>query len=70
MTNDLVKHLRDFKEWIRLPNGVVVYTGWEAAARIEMLEAALNKIARHDMQAIAMDALCLPLGERIRGEDR
>jgi len=69
MTDDLVKHLRDFKEWIRLPNGISVYTGWEAAARIEMLEAALKKIARHDMQAIAMDALCLPLGERIRGNN-
>lgn len=68
MTDDLVKHLRDFKEWIRLPNGIVVYTGWEAAARIEMLEAALKKIARHDMQAIAIDALSLRLGERIRAK--
>ena len=53
MSDDLVQHLRDFKEWIRLPNGIVVYTGWEAAARIEMLEDALKKIAQHDMQTIA-----------------
>jgi hypothetical protein len=33
-------------------------------ARIEKLEAALEKIAQHDMQAIAMDAL--RPGERIR----
>lgn len=33
--------------------------------RIEKLEAALEKIAQHDMQAIAMDAL--RPGERIRG---
>lgn len=32
--------------------------------RIEQLEAALEKIAQHDMQAIAMDAL--RPGERIR----
>ena len=32
--------------------------------RIEKLEAALEKIAQHDMQAIAMDAL--RPGERIR----
>jgi hypothetical protein len=36
----------------------------EAASRIEKLEAALKKIAQHDMQAIAMDAL--RPGERIR----
>ncbi len=35
----------------------------EAASRIEKLEAALEKIAQHDMQAIAMDAL--RPGERI-----
>ena len=61
MSNDLVEHLRDFKKWIKLPNGILVHTGWEAAARIEMLEAALKKIAR---QAIALDAL--RPGERIR----
>jgi hypothetical protein len=36
----------------------------EAADRIEKLVAALAKIAQHDMQAIAMDAL--RPGERIR----
>ena len=36
----------------------------ESDARIEHLEAALAKIAQHDMQAIAMDAL--RPGERIR----
>ena len=35
--------------------------------RIEKLEAALEKIAQHDMQAIAMDAL--RPGERIREKD-
>tara|TARA_R110002126_G_scaffold64931_2_gene165960 strand:+ start:968 stop:1249 length:282 start_codon:yes stop_codon:yes gene_type:complete len=35
-----------------------------AADRIERLEAALARIAKHDMQAIAMDAL--RPGERIR----
>ena len=35
-----------------------------AADRIEKLEAALARIAKHDMQAIAMDAL--RPGERIR----
>jgi hypothetical protein len=38
----------------------------DAADRIEKLEAALAKIAQHDMQAIAMDAL--RPGERIRGQ--
>ena len=36
----------------------------KAADRIEKLEAALAKIAQHDMQAIAMDAL--RPGDRIR----
>ena len=36
----------------------------ERDERIEKLEAALEKIAQHDMQAIAMDAL--RPGERIR----
>jgi hypothetical protein len=30
---------------------------YEAAAEIERLRAALKRIAQHDMQAIAMDAL-------------
>jgi hypothetical protein len=37
---------------------------FSSADRIEKLEAALKKIAQHDMQAIAMDAL--RPGERIR----
>jgi len=36
----------------------------ERERRIEKLEAALKKIAQHDMQAIAMDAL--RPGDRIR----
>ena len=43
-----------------------VHEGAVAAmqARIDQLEAALEKIAQHDMQAIAIDAL--HPGERIR----
>jgi len=40
----------------------------EAADEIERLRAALEKIAQHDMQAIAMDAL--RPGERIRSADK
>ena len=61
MSSELVQHLRDFKKWIKLPNGLLVYTGWEAAARIEMLEAALKKIAK---QAVALNAV--RPGKRIR----
>jgi hypothetical protein len=62
---DLVKRLRN-------PNGPfnweeAVANQCEAADRIEKLEAALEKIAQHDMQAIAMDAL--RPGERIREKD-
>lgn len=39
----------------------------EAADRIEKLEAALEKIAQHDMQAVALDAL--RPNERIRGKN-
>lgn len=60
MTDNLVKRLR-----------IGIHTSAdeqtlrdEAADRIEQLEAALKKIAQHDMQAIAMDAL--RPGERIR----
>ena len=55
MADDLVKQLREYGSC-----GMV----FEAADRIEKLEAALKKIAQHDMQAIAMDAL--RPGERIR----
>jgi hypothetical protein len=63
MTNDLVKQLRggyvvDYDE----ENQVALCK--EAAERIKALEAALKRIAAHDMQAIAMDAL--RPGERIK----
>ncbi len=65
MSDDLVKRLRE-------TSGQYDDHGWhsdielEAADRIERLEAALEKVAAHDMQAIAMDAL--RPGERIRGK--
>jgi hypothetical protein len=60
MTDDLVKRLRyDESEFLDSICG-------EAADRIEQLEEALQKIAQHDMQAIALDAL--RPGERIRGK--
>ena len=40
----------------------------EAADRIKQLEAALEKIARHDLQAIAVDAL--RPGERVPMEGK
>ena len=63
MVDDLVKRLRDrgaSDTNCLCGNPVCI----EAADRIEKLEAALAKIAQHDMQAIAMDAL--RPGERIR----
>ena len=65
MTDDLVARLRE-------TSGKYDEYCWhsdielEAADRIEELEAALRKIAQHDMQSIAMDAL--RPGERIRGK--
>ena len=50
MSDDLVKRLR---KNVMCGDAVIE----EAADRIEKLEAALAKIAQHDMQAIAMDAL-------------
>lgn len=77
MSGDLVRRLAQIgrKTQISCPDGVegcLVYhyrietdpTCVEAISRIEQLEAALKKIAQHDMQAIAMDAL--RPGERIR----
>jgi hypothetical protein len=58
---DLVAQLRSVQ---RNPVGGLCV---RAADRIEKLEAALEKIAQHDMQAIAMDAL--RPGERIREKD-
>ena len=59
---DLVKRLRE--KAFRAESCEMLET---AADRIEKLEAALAKIAQHDMQAIAMDAL--RPGERIREKD-
>jgi hypothetical protein len=61
MSDDLVKRLRG---WHDMPADAWFTTMETAADRIEKLEAALTKIAQHDMQAIAIDAL-YP-GERIR----
>lgn len=65
MTDDLVKRLRITAGAGSLypPYPQVIN---EAADRIEELEAALRKIAQHDMQSIAIDAL--RPGERIRGK--
>jgi hypothetical protein len=68
MSDDLKERLR-FKHndtWpIKIGYGDLVNEdGPEAASRIEKLEAALAKIAQHDMQALAMDAL--RPGDRIR----
>ena len=54
---DLVKQLRDECEDATDPIIMTRATLLKAADRIEKLEAALEKIAQHDMQAIAMDAL-------------
>ena len=55
MTDDLVKRLR---EGACLENKLEAYDlTTEAASRIEELEAALRKIAQHDMQSIALNAL-------------
>jgi hypothetical protein len=66
MNDDLVKRLRNLS--CNCYDAEVIEAGKdamdEAADRIEKLEAALAKIAQHDMQAIAMDAL--RPGERIR----
>ena len=63
MTDDLVARLREtsgkFDEYCWHSDIEL-----EAADRIEELEAALRKIAQHDMQSIAMDAL--RPGERIK----
>jgi hypothetical protein len=59
MSDDLVKRLRDPEH----PDPLDDLRN-EAADRIEKLEAALEKIAQHDMQAFALDAL--RPGERIR----
>jgi len=70
MTDDFVKELRRFAFHDR-----IIERPWEAvelmdaaADLIERFEKALQKIAQHDMQAIATDAL--RPGERIRGEGK
>jgi hypothetical protein len=70
MTDDFVKELRRFSFHDRINE-----KPWEAvelidaaADLIERFEKALQKIAQHDMQAIATDAL--RPGERIRGEGK
>ena len=68
MTDDLVERLYEYRDRIFIEDckafGLPIFG--EAAYRIEQLEAALRKIAQHDMQSIAMDAL--RPGERIRGK--
>lgn len=61
MTDDLVARLRLAVNELygTHPCGLMN----EAADRIEQLEAALKKIAQHDLQAIAIDAL--RPGERV-----
>jgi len=54
---DRIEHLENRCANLLVENGIL-------NNRIEKLEAALAKIAQHDMQAIAMDAL--RPGERIR----
>ena len=58
MTDDLVKRLRKSAEmWDALRSHVDARLERDAANRIEELEAALRKIAQHDMQSIALNAL-------------
>ena len=49
MTDDLVERLRN--KYASVQDAI------EGAERIEELEAALRKIAKHDTQAIALNAL-------------
>lgn len=53
--SDLVKQIWDARSTPSIPSKNIVLR--KAADRIEALEAALRKIAKHDMQAIAIDAL-------------
>lgn len=61
--SDLVKRLRQRVAMTDRPWATCPALCTEAADRIEQLEASLRKIAQHDMQAIAMDAL--RPGERV-----
>jgi len=60
---DIAKRLRSPEVFI-MTSGNVSLVAYEAADYIEKLEEALKKIAKHDLQAIAMDAL--RPGERVR----
>lgn len=62
MTDDLVTRLRDGGETCGTEACITIDANSGclcalAADRIEQLEAALRRIAQHDLQAIAMDAL-------------
>lgn len=58
MTDNLVERLREAAEyWDECGFHVTAKRDREAADRIEELEAALRKIAKHDMQSIALNAL-------------
>jgi hypothetical protein len=58
MTNDIVARLRSPEVFIDT-GGMFSPVAHEAADEIERLRAALERIAQHDMQAIAVDALRL-----------
>jgi hypothetical protein len=60
MSDDLVKRLR----WLADHASFEPRMHHVAADRIEKLETALARIAKHDLQAIAMDAL--RPGERVK----
>jgi hypothetical protein len=66
MNGDIVARLRDQEEFglLGVPGDHRSVSYGDAADEIERLRAALERIAEHDMQAIAMDAL--RPGERIR----
>ena len=60
MTDDIVARLRD---WAECEDDILIEAACAdfhaAADEINRLRAALEKIAQHDMQAIALDALRL-----------
>jgi len=59
--SDFVKNIRFIAAGQDDPQSIALS---ECADRIEALEKALEKVAQHDLQAIALDAL--RPGERIR----
>ena len=62
MNDDLVKRLRDRDAYAK-SNGWDNVVFGQAADRIEELEAALRKIAQHDMQSIALNALAQKISD-------